>query len=104
MVKFSKQFEAQLVPEWKDAFVDYWQLKKDLKRMQIVGDSKTEPSLFHKLFAKRIPFFGYNVNRDRDAIHVYIYIFLFSLFLFLISYLNTSTGLLHFFSVSVNYC
>ncbi|KAF3329002.1 phosphate transporter PHO1-3 [Carex littledalei] len=71
MVKFSKQFEAQLVPEWKDAFVDYWQLKKDLKRMQIVGDSKTEPSLFHRLFAKRIPFFGYNVNRDRDAIHVH---------------------------------
>ncbi|KAL4195709.1 hypothetical protein AMTRI_Chr04g242450 [Amborella trichopoda] len=33
MVKFSKQFEAQLVPEWKDAFVDYWQLKKDLKRI-----------------------------------------------------------------------
>lgn len=98
MVKFSKQFEAQLVPEWKDAFVDYWQLKKDLKRMQIVGDSKTEPSLFHRLFAKRIPFFGYNVNRDRDAIHVYIYIFLFSRFPFLISYLNTSsTGLLHFF-------
>lgn len=34
MVKFSKQFEAQLVPEWKDAFVDYWKLKKDLKQMQ----------------------------------------------------------------------
>ncbi|WOK93449.1 hypothetical protein Cni_G02146 [Canna indica] len=35
MVKFSKQFQAQLVPEWKEAFVDYWQLKKDLKRMQV---------------------------------------------------------------------
>uniref|UniRef100_A0A0E0PY73 SPX domain-containing protein n=2 Tax=Oryza TaxID=4527 RepID=A0A0E0PY73_ORYRU len=34
MVKFSKQFEGQLVPEWKDAFVDYWQLKKDIKRLQ----------------------------------------------------------------------
>ncbi|KAK1326558.1 Phosphate transporter PHO1-3 [Acorus calamus] len=34
MVKFSKQFEAQLVPEWKDAFVDYWQLKKYLKKIQ----------------------------------------------------------------------
>ncbi|CAI0552675.1 unnamed protein product [Linum tenue] len=32
MVKFSKQFEGQLVPEWKEAFVDYWQLKKDLKK------------------------------------------------------------------------
>jgi len=34
MVKFSKQFEAQLVPEWKDAFVNYWQLKKDVKKIQ----------------------------------------------------------------------
>jgi hypothetical protein len=34
MVKFSKQFEAQLVPEWKEAFVDYWQLKKDVKKLQ----------------------------------------------------------------------
>lgn len=33
MVKFSKQFEGQLVPEWKEAFVDYWQLKKDLKKI-----------------------------------------------------------------------
>ncbi|KAE9614529.1 putative SPX domain-containing protein [Lupinus albus] len=33
MVKFSKQFEGQLIPEWKEAFVDYWQLKKDLKRL-----------------------------------------------------------------------
>uniref|UniRef100_A0A0E0JD84 SPX domain-containing protein n=1 Tax=Oryza punctata TaxID=4537 RepID=A0A0E0JD84_ORYPU len=34
MVKFSKQFEGQLVPEWKHAFVDYSLLKKDLKRMR----------------------------------------------------------------------
>lgn len=34
MVKFSKQFEGQLVPEWKEAFVDYWQLKKDIKTLQ----------------------------------------------------------------------
>ncbi|KAG8053666.1 hypothetical protein GUJ93_ZPchr0001g29425 [Zizania palustris] len=34
MVKFSKQFEGQLVPEWKHAFVDYSLLKKHLKRMQ----------------------------------------------------------------------
>ncbi|KAF8723961.1 hypothetical protein HU200_020962 [Digitaria exilis] len=34
MVKFSKQFEGQLVPEWKYAFVDYCLLKKDLKRVQ----------------------------------------------------------------------
>ncbi|KAK3129130.1 hypothetical protein QOZ80_6BG0472030 [Eleusine coracana subsp. coracana] len=41
MVKFSKQFEGQLVPEWKDAFVDYWQLKKDVKKLQAAGDSVT---------------------------------------------------------------
>lgn len=34
MVKFSKQFEAQLVPEWKEAFVDYRQLKKEIKKIQ----------------------------------------------------------------------
>ncbi|KAL3501621.1 hypothetical protein ACH5RR_036070 [Cinchona calisaya] len=37
MVKFSKQFEGQLVPEWKEAFVDYWQLKKDLKRIHLIN-------------------------------------------------------------------
>ncbi|CAN6478421.1 unnamed protein product [Victoria cruziana] len=36
MVKFSKQFEAQLVPEWKDAFVDYRLLKKDLRKLQML--------------------------------------------------------------------
>ncbi|KAJ3700733.1 hypothetical protein LUZ61_004438 [Rhynchospora tenuis] len=78
MVKFSKQFEAQLVPEWKEAFVDYWQLKKDLKRMQVVGDNKTdphnrgtEPSLVHRLFKKRIPFFRSNGNREHGAIQVH---------------------------------
>ncbi|KAK4764864.1 hypothetical protein SAY86_025954 [Trapa natans] len=37
MVKFSKQFEGQLVPEWRDAFVDYWQLKKDLKKIHLLN-------------------------------------------------------------------
>ncbi|XWS33990.1 hypothetical protein CRYUN_Cryun21dG0000900 [Craigia yunnanensis] len=48
MVKFSKQFEGQLVPEWKEAFVDYWQLKKDLKKIHLLNnkntDSKTQAS------------------------------------------------------------
>uniref|UniRef100_A0ACD5VA82 Uncharacterized protein n=1 Tax=Avena sativa TaxID=4498 RepID=A0ACD5VA82_AVESA len=46
MVKFSKQFEGQLVPEWKEAFVDYWQLKKDIKNLQVVageGSNKAAP-------------------------------------------------------------
>ncbi|KAK8965329.1 hypothetical protein KSP40_PGU020281 [Platanthera guangdongensis] len=40
MVKFSKQFGAQLVPEWKDAFVDYWQMKKDLKKLQVLSHNQ----------------------------------------------------------------
>ncbi|CAL0318130.1 unnamed protein product [Lupinus luteus] len=39
MVKFSKQFEGQLIPEWKEAFVDYWQLKKDLKKFQLINNT-----------------------------------------------------------------
>uniref|UniRef100_A0A7N0UQR1 Phosphate transporter PHO1 n=1 Tax=Kalanchoe fedtschenkoi TaxID=63787 RepID=A0A7N0UQR1_KALFE len=35
MVKFSKQLEAQLIPEWKDAFVNYWLLKKHVKRIKV---------------------------------------------------------------------
>ncbi|KAL2506568.1 Phosphate transporter PHO1 [Abeliophyllum distichum] len=35
MVKFSKELEAQLIPEWKDAFVNYWQLKKQVKRIKL---------------------------------------------------------------------
>lgn len=35
MVKFSKELEAQLIPEWKDAFVNYWQLKKHVKKIKI---------------------------------------------------------------------
>lgn len=66
MVKFSKQFEAQLVPEWKEAFVDYWQLKKDIKKLQAVaGDDvpavvsspwlcQTPPTTAH--WVMRLPF------------------------------------------------
>lgn len=36
MVKFSKQLEAQLIPEWKGAFVNYWELKKDIKKMKLM--------------------------------------------------------------------
>ncbi|KAK4376513.1 hypothetical protein RND71_002809 [Anisodus tanguticus] len=40
MVKFTKQFEGQLVPEWKEAFVDYWQLKKDLKKINFLNNNE----------------------------------------------------------------
>ncbi|KAL2613437.1 hypothetical protein R1flu_025129 [Riccia fluitans] len=34
MVKFSKQLEGQLVPEWRPAYVNYKNLKKELKRLK----------------------------------------------------------------------
>lgn len=40
MVKFSKELEAQLIPEWRDAFVNYWQLKKQIKKIKISKTSK----------------------------------------------------------------
>lgn len=35
MVKFSKELEAQLIPEWKEAFVNYRQLKKYIKIIKL---------------------------------------------------------------------
>ncbi|XP_019180710.1 PREDICTED: phosphate transporter PHO1 [Ipomoea nil] len=40
MVKFSKELEAQLIPEWKDAFVNYWQLKKQVKKIKLSRRTK----------------------------------------------------------------
>ncbi|KAL0368476.1 UNVERIFIED_CONTAM: Phosphate transporter [Sesamum calycinum] len=40
MVKFSKELEAQLIPEWKDAFVNYWQLKKHVKKIKLARKPK----------------------------------------------------------------
>ncbi|KAE9615432.1 hypothetical protein Lal_00048455 [Lupinus albus] len=39
MVKFSKQFEGQLISEWKEAFVDYLKLKKGLKNIHLSNDT-----------------------------------------------------------------
>ncbi|KAL2463566.1 Phosphate transporter PHO1 [Forsythia ovata] len=43
MVKFSKELEAQLIPEWKDAFVNYWQLKKHVKKIKLARKPKHVP-------------------------------------------------------------
>ncbi|KAG9143625.1 hypothetical protein Leryth_019210 [Lithospermum erythrorhizon] len=66
MVKFSKQFEAQLVPEWKEAFVDYWKLKKDLKKINLLnndnnlGKNHQEPSVCDTILSslKKCSVFG----------------------------------------------
>ena len=48
MVKFSKQFEGQLIPEWKEAFVDYWQLKQDLKKIQFLNNTNNDTPNMHQ--------------------------------------------------------
>ncbi|GAB2226541.1 hypothetical protein Droror1_Dr00022351 [Drosera rotundifolia] len=76
MVKFSKQFEAQLVPEWKEAFVDYKQLKKDLKKINLLNSlnpsTKHQDSSISTLFSslRKASFFGQK-SRDHEAIQVH---------------------------------
>ncbi|XP_011008836.1 PREDICTED: phosphate transporter PHO1 homolog 1-like [Populus euphratica] len=79
MVKFSKQFEGQLVPEWKEAFVDYWQLKKDLKKIHLLNNNSNHPikhshrnSLSSNFLSslKKFSLFGHQ-HKDHEAIHVH---------------------------------
>ncbi|XP_019461907.1 PREDICTED: phosphate transporter PHO1 [Lupinus angustifolius] len=73
MVKFSKELEAQLIPEWKEAFVNYWQLKKQIKRIKLSKIPKqshtVEGDFGHSIFdsihllAKK---FSYNFSGSRD--------------------------------------
>lgn len=79
MVKFSKQFEGQLVPEWKEAFVDYWQLKKDLKKIQVLDTNqsvlnKTQaPPLAHRIISpfRKLPLFGSHGRKEHEVIQVH---------------------------------
>ncbi|XP_041014208.1 phosphate transporter PHO1 homolog 1 [Juglans microcarpa x Juglans regia] len=77
MVKFSKQFEGQLVPEWKEAFVDYWQLKKDLKKIHLLNsdnipNKQQSNSLPNKLLSslRNFSLFGHQ-HRNHEAIQVH---------------------------------
>ncbi|KAK7857663.1 phosphate transporter pho1 like protein 1, partial [Quercus suber] len=82
MVKFSKQFEGQLVPEWKEAFVDYWQLKKDLKKIHLLNtttdnintptkqQTNSIPNTLFSNFRKRFSLFGHQ-HKDHGAIQAY---------------------------------
>ncbi|KAI4345837.1 hypothetical protein L6164_012926 [Bauhinia variegata] len=82
MVKFSKELEAQLIPEWKEKFVNYWQLKKQIKRIkqakvpkqpQAIEDEcvhsvfSSIPSLARKVAAK---FSGSGADPDTNIIKV----------------------------------
>ncbi|XP_042449942.1 phosphate transporter PHO1-2-like isoform X1 [Zingiber officinale] len=44
MVKFSRELEAQLIPEWKDKFVNYRQLKKHVKKIKLAHLRSSVPS------------------------------------------------------------
>ncbi|KAJ6322161.1 hypothetical protein OIU77_012104 [Salix suchowensis] len=81
MVKFSKQFEGQLVPEWKEAFVDYWQLKKDLKKIHLLDNNSKNTLIknnhhnslssdFLSSLKGGFSLFGHQ-HKDREAIHVH---------------------------------
>lgn len=81
MVKFSKQFEGQLVPEWKEAFVDYWQLKKDLKKIHLLNvnnnnnnSTKQQNTSFSNTLISSLKKFSLFAPQRRDhheAIHVH---------------------------------
>ncbi|XP_050218696.1 phosphate transporter PHO1 [Mercurialis annua] len=63
MVKFSKELEAQLIPEWKEAFVNYWQLKKQIKKIKISKIPKLLPQIDHEFgrsIFDSIRFFAFN--------------------------------------------
>ncbi|KAL9225172.1 hypothetical protein vseg_001123 [Gypsophila vaccaria] len=47
MVKFSKELEAQLIPEWRDYFVNYWQLKKHVKKVKLSRKPKQSSQIFN---------------------------------------------------------
>ncbi|KAL8161361.1 hypothetical protein V2J09_012850 [Rumex salicifolius] len=72
MVKFSKQFEAQLIPEWKDAFVDYRKLKKELKKIHVLDTKQRTSSLSFIIssYLKKLSQLG-NKHREHSPIQVH---------------------------------
>ncbi|XP_058768273.1 phosphate transporter PHO1 homolog 1 [Vicia villosa] len=75
MVKFSKQFEGQVIPEWKEAFVDYCQLKKDIKRIQVLNNINNEPNNHQMISSpfsllRKFSLFGHR-QRDHEPIQVH---------------------------------
>ncbi|GAV73291.1 SPX domain-containing protein/EXS domain-containing protein [Cephalotus follicularis] len=77
MVKFSRQFEGQLVPEWKEAFVDYWQLKKVIKKIHLLNTTNTPIKNQHSSISNtlksslgKLSLFGQQ-HRDHGAIQVH---------------------------------
>ncbi|KAL0380708.1 UNVERIFIED_CONTAM: Phosphate transporter [Sesamum angustifolium] len=69
-MKFSKQFEGQLVPEWKEAFVDYKQLKKDLKKIHLLSNhnksNEQQKSSFPNTFLQSLRKYTFLQHKQRD--------------------------------------
>ncbi|KAJ9154135.1 hypothetical protein P3X46_027502 [Hevea brasiliensis] len=67
MVKFSKELEAQLIPEWKEAFVNYWQLKKQIKKIKLSRKPKQPQQPNHDFglsIFQIIRFFAYKFSNN----------------------------------------
>jgi hypothetical protein len=66
MVKFQKQLEGQLVPEWRNAYVNYKQLKKVVRqiRQQIVREQQAG-NVVHG--AQHKPTFSIRTTRSRGG-------------------------------------
>lgn len=80
MVKFSKQFEGQLVPEWKEAFVDYCKLKKEIKKIHFLNNleansKKSKTSYSHTIHSslRKYAFLEHN-RREHGVIHVHFFL------------------------------
>lgn len=85
MVKFSKELEAQLIPEWKDKYVNYKLLKKPIKKIKLLRLSQLQCSPvnddvifgrsifdpFRTLSRKLSDFFRSSVDIS-DSLEVYI--------------------------------
>ncbi|XP_010670983.2 phosphate transporter PHO1 isoform X1 [Beta vulgaris subsp. vulgaris] len=61
MVKFSKELEAQLIPEWKDYFVNYWLLKKHIKKIRLSRKPKQVAQVFSNSPGQYCSDFGHSV-------------------------------------------
>ncbi|XP_075478164.1 phosphate transporter PHO1-like isoform X1 [Primulina tabacum] len=80
MVKFSKELEAQLIPEWKDAFVNYWQLKKHVKNIKLARKPRHVPHISYdygasifdpaRILMKKVSRWMKNQDEDPQIIQV----------------------------------
>ncbi|CAL4885919.1 unnamed protein product [Urochloa decumbens] len=61
MVKFSREYEASIIPEWKAAFVDYKCLKKLIKRIKVARRDAAPPLLLAATTSATVGSYGFSV-------------------------------------------